>query len=176
MKNSSNLHWQYLHAPIGYVGMCSDKKDVREIISAASLEQLKAEMERRHPGIQMEESPPGNLACVQLQEYFNGNRQQFDFPMELPHASDFAREILNALRNVPYGETVNYGELAKRAGRPLAARAVGRVMANNPLPIAIPCHRVIGKSGQMIGYSGGEGIKTKVWLLEFEREHVSNGE
>ena len=81
----------------------------------------------------------------------------------------FARDVLAALQQVPAGATVSYGELAARAGHPGAARAVGRVMAGNPLPLVVPCHRVVGANGALTGYSGAAGVATKKWLLEFEK-------
>ena len=80
--------------------------------------------------------------------------------------------MLAALRAIPYGEVRSYGELALQAGSPRAARAVGQVMAANPLPIIIPCHRVIAARGLLGGYSGGGGLVTKSWLLDFERQSV----
>jgi len=77
--------------------------------------------------------------------------------------------VLQQLQQVPYASTVSYGELAVLAGSPHAARAVGRVMAGNPWPLIVPCHRVVASNGSLGGYSGGEGVPTKQWLLDFER-------
>lgn len=108
-------------------------------------------------------------AREQLDEYFAGTRQRFDLTVDTTGLSAFAQHILTELRQIPYGTVITYGELAARAGFPRAARAVGRVMAGNRLPILIPCHRVIGKSGAMTGYSGGAGVPTKQWLLRHEQ-------
>lgn len=106
----------------------------------------------------------------ELAAYFSGCLRNFSVPIDLERQSDFSRRVLGALLRVGYGETVTYGELALRAGYPRAARAVGRVMARNPVPIVIPCHRVVGCGGKMTGYSGGHGIETKEWLLAHEQQ------
>ncbi|MGH2732287.1 MAG: methylated-DNA--[protein]-cysteine S-methyltransferase [Actinomycetota bacterium] len=102
----------------------------------------------------------------QLGEYFSGDRTSFDLPLH-PEGSPFQLEVWAGLREIPYGETSSYGELAQRIGRPGAARAVGSANARNPLSIVVPCHRVIGADGGLTGYAGG--IDTKAWLLEHER-------
>jgi len=107
----------------------------------------------------------------ELAEYFAGQRRAFEVPLDLSGCPPFTRQILEELRKVPYGATLTYGELAARAGCPRAARAVGRAMAANPLPIVIPCHRVVAADGRLGGYSGGEGLPTKQWLLTFEQGH-----
>ena len=110
-------------------------------------------------------------AAGQLREYFAGERFDFDLPVSFGEMTPFAQTVLNCLAKVPYGEIVSYGTLAAISGRPKAARAVGRIMAANPVPIIIPCHRVVGSNGKMTGYSGGDGIVTKESLLAFENAH-----
>lgn len=110
-------------------------------------------------------------ALLELDQYFAGRRQAFHLPLDLTGRTLFTRRILETLQAIPYGTTITYGALAARAGFPHAARAVGRAMAANPLPIVIPCHRVVAAGGQLGGYSGGEGLPTKSWLLEFERSN-----
>lgn len=110
-------------------------------------------------------------ASAQLKEYFAGRRREFDLPLDLSGLPPFTRRVLEFLRTVPCGATVTYAALAQRAGSPRGARAVGRAMAANPLPIVIPCHRVVAAAGGLGGYSGGEGVPTKEWLLAFEQRH-----
>ena len=113
------------------------------------------------------------VAAKQMTEYFAGDRSEFDLPVKFVEMTPFSQSVLTCLSNVPYGEIVSYGTLATMCGRPKAARAVGRIMAANPVPIIVPCHRVVGSSGKMTGYSGGDGIKTKEWLLAFENENCA---
>jgi methylated-DNA-[protein]-cysteine S-methyltransferase len=102
----------------------------------------------------------------QLDEYFEGTRHDFELQLDLT-VSGFYAQVLGELALVPYGETTTYGALAARTGRPKAARAIGTVMHNNPVPIVLPCHRVIGSTGSLTGYGGG--LETKRFLLELER-------
>jgi methylated-DNA-[protein]-cysteine S-methyltransferase len=102
----------------------------------------------------------------ELDEYFEGRRQSFDLPVDLRGRADFTRVVLKRLAQVPFGQVTTYGQLAARAGRPRAARAVGTVMNRNPIPIVLPCHRVIGASGDLVGYGGGLDRKRKLLDLE----------
>ena len=102
----------------------------------------------------------------QLAEYFDRARTEFELDVDLRLAADFSRRVLEELALVPYGEVTTYGELARRAERPRAARAVGTVMNRNPIPIVLPCHRVVGASGSLVGYGGGLARKEALLKLE----------
>jgi methylated-DNA-[protein]-cysteine S-methyltransferase len=102
----------------------------------------------------------------QLDEYFEGRRDAFDLDVDLRGAAPFARQVLDELARVPYGQTTTYGTLAGRVGAPGAARAVGTVMNRNPIPIVLPCHRVIGANGSLTGYGGGLDVKERLLRLE----------
>jgi methylated-DNA-[protein]-cysteine S-methyltransferase len=102
----------------------------------------------------------------QLDEYFDGRRSEFELAHDLTPVAPFHRLVLRELARVPYGEVTTYGALAARVGRPGAARAVGTVMNRNPLPIVLPCHRVIGANGSLTGYGGG--LDKKRLLLDLE--------
>jgi len=104
-------------------------------------------------------------ARVQLEQYFAGERRAFDLPLA-PRGTAFQREVWNALRDIPYGATISYAQLAQRIGKPSAMRAVGAANGRNPLPIVVPCHRVIGADGSLTGFGGG--LPTKRFLLELE--------
>ncbi|HEX5353476.1 MAG TPA: methylated-DNA--[protein]-cysteine S-methyltransferase [Rhodanobacteraceae bacterium] len=108
-------------------------------------------------------------AARQLDEYFAGTRQQFDVPLH-PSGTPFQLEVWGALLAIPYGETVSYADIARRIRRPRAVRAVGAANGANPLAIIVPCHRVIGSHGDLVGYGGG--LPAKRWLLEHERRHA----
>jgi methylated-DNA-[protein]-cysteine S-methyltransferase len=101
----------------------------------------------------------------QLNEYFAGDLKEFDLPLA-PEGTPFQVSVWSALRTIPYGETISYAQLAKRIGNPKAVRAVGRANGANPLPIIIPCHRVIGSDGDLTGFGGGLPIKIKLLALE----------
>jgi methylated-DNA-[protein]-cysteine S-methyltransferase len=109
---------------------------------------------------------PVDAARRQLDEYFEGARTQFELPVDLRRSAPFSRDILERLALVPHGETTTYGALARAAGRPQAARAVGTVMNRNPIPIVLPCHRVVGANGSLVGYAGG--LERKELLLKLE--------
>lgn len=102
----------------------------------------------------------------ELDEYFEGRRHAFELGLDLRGVTDFTNRVLGELADVPYGQTTTYAELARRAGRPSAARAVGVVMNRNPIPIVLPCHRVVGSSGSLVGYGGGLDVKERLLRLE----------
>ncbi len=104
----------------------------------------------------------------QLDDYFAGKRKTFSLNLH-PIGTEFQKKVWSELEKIPYGETINYGELAKRIGNPKASRAVGAANGKNPIPIVIPCHRVIGKNGSLTGFGGGLDIKKQ--LLDLEEEH-----
>lgn len=106
---------------------------------------------------------------MELCEYATGERREFNFPIDWSTLNEFQQKVLKITFAIPYGETRTYKEIAIEMGNPLAARAVGRAQATNPMPIVIPCHRVVGSDSKMHGYGAGEGIQTKVWLLEHEK-------
>ena len=110
-------------------------------------------------------SPLLDAAEAQLREYFAGARRTFDLPLA-PHGTAFQQRVWTALRAIPYGETRTYGELAAAIGSPNASRAVGMANHRNPIPIIIPCHRVIGANGTLTGYAGGLEVKRKLLALE----------
>ncbi|MEJ2789838.1 MULTISPECIES: methylated-DNA--[protein]-cysteine S-methyltransferase [unclassified Pseudoxanthomonas] len=123
----------------------------------------------RHPanraGWTEGQHPVLDLAARQLDEYFAATRRAFDLPLA-PRGTDFQRTVWLALAGIAYGETVSYAQLAQRVGKPTAMRAVGAANGRNPLPIVLPCHRVIGADGSLTGFGGG--LPTKQFLLELE--------
>ena len=107
-----------------------------------------------------------DLVRRELDEYFEGRRRDFDLPLDLRGREGFSRDILERLSKVPYGEVTTYKSLAVEAGNPRAARAVGTIMNRNPIPIVLPCHRVVGSNGSLVGYGGG--LERKRLLLDLE--------
>jgi methylated-DNA-[protein]-cysteine S-methyltransferase len=108
-------------------------------------------------------------AALQLRRYFAGQRASFDFPLDLSRVPDFTRRVLTAVSRIPYGETRSYGEVARLAGNPKAARGVGQAMARNPLAPIVPCHRVIGGDDSLVGFGGGLALKRRLLLMEGAR-------
>jgi methylated-DNA-[protein]-cysteine S-methyltransferase len=102
-----------------------------------------------------------------LAEYFGGKRQKFDVPVDLS-GTPFQQSVWQTLAEIPFGQVRSYGDVGKSTGRRAAGRAVGGAVGANPIPIIVPCHRVLASDGRITGYSGGNGIPTKVWLLDHE--------
>jgi methylated-DNA-[protein]-cysteine S-methyltransferase len=104
-----------------------------------------------------------------LMQYFKGERQQFDkLPVDLSLSGEFRRRVLDLIRGIPFGMVMSYGAVAQLAGSPGAARAIGGAMASNPMPVIIPCHRVIAGNGRLTGFSAPGGLKIKKYLLQME--------
>ncbi|WP_115718021.1 methylated-DNA--[protein]-cysteine S-methyltransferase [Gallaecimonas mangrovi] len=108
-------------------------------------------------------------AAQQLTEFFQGKRQHFTLPLA-PKGTAFQQQVWQGLRQIPFGQTCSYGELAKRLGKPSAVRAVAAANGRNPLSVIVPCHRVIGANGQLTGYAGG--LARKAWLLDLENKGI----
>ena len=108
-------------------------------------------------------------AVAQISQYLRGERREFELVIDWLWFTPFQREVLPAVCAVPYGATASYGQIAQRIGRSVgAARAVGRANATNPIPLVIPCHRIVANDGRLQGYGGGGGLATKAWLLKLE--------
>jgi methylated-DNA-[protein]-cysteine S-methyltransferase len=129
------------------------------------------EIERRgrltHDGEPSSSSPVLDKARKQIDEYFAGKRKSFQIPVSLS-GTEFQRSVWTAVTDIPFGKVLSYGEVGHETGRPTAGRAVGGAVGANPVPIIIPCHRVLASDGRITGYSGGNGIETKAWLLDHE--------
>ena len=161
-----DVAYDIVDTPIGALLVAVTERGLARISYDADPE---AELERlvRAYGVRvLRSAAPVDPARRELDEYFDGKRRSFDLPLDLGQVADFNRRVLRELERVPYGEVVTYGELAARAARPQAARAVGTVMNKNPLPIVLPCHRVIGANGKLVGYAGG--LERKETLLRHE--------
>ncbi len=143
----------------------------RGLVALEFVEDETALVERlQHRGFHVasDDPQPASQAVQQVSEYLQGKRREFDLPIDWSEMTSFQKKVLQATLEVPAGEVVTYGELAQRVGKPRAARAVGRAQATNPMPLVIPCHRVIGADGELHGYGGRGGLKTKAWLLHME--------
>jgi methylated-DNA-[protein]-cysteine S-methyltransferase len=119
----------------------------------------------------IDNAAPFEAAIAELHDYFAGSRRAFTVPLA-PSGTPFQLRVWRALLDIPYGETTSYGELARRLGQPTASRAVGLANGSNPLPVIIPCHRVIGANGSLTGYGGGLPIKQRLLALERSGERL----
>ena len=153
------MYYSYLNVPIGRLLLAGDEEGLHCI---GLPQQARAQLPQAHWRVD-----DGALreARDQLQAYFAGTRRDFQLNLA-PQVTDFQRSVLDQLQALAYGQTVSYAELAQRLGKPSAARAVGSACARNPLPIVIPCHRVVGSQGALTGFAGG--IEAKRWLLSHE--------
>ena len=140
-----------------------------EFVDDGDLESAIVRLKRNLGACSVAPSEHRHLAALkkQLAEYFKGARQEFTVPLN-PHGTDFELSVWSYLRKIPYGETRSYGQQARAIGKPAASRAVGAANGRNDIGILIPCHRVIGASGSLVGYGGG--LERKKWLLNHERE------
>ncbi len=159
------IHYDEMDSPVGTLRLVADSHGLREIWF-----ERERHPKKEHPGWIRAASPlasaPITAARMQLEEYFAGERQRFELPLH-PLGTPFQLEVWNELGCIPYGVTISYGELARRIDRPQAVRAVGAANGRNPLPIVLPCHRVIGSDGSLTGFGGG--LPTKRFLLTLER-------
>jgi len=155
------MYYCYLDSPIGDLLLAGDE-------SALSLIGFPKGKMRHDPEPDwIFNEKPFAVTRQQLAEYFAGERKDFDLPLQLS-GTEFQVQVLEELQRIPYGETTSYGDIATRIGRPKAVRAVGAANGRNPLPIVIPCHRVIGSSGDLTGFGGGLDLKEALLRLEAE--------
>ncbi len=151
------MNYQFLDTPIGTLRLVSDGKHLTQV-----------DFPNHHgdAGKDEQRSDPVLKACArQLREYFAGQRRVFDLPLAA-EGTDFQKSVWAALSEIPYGEMRSYGDIARVIGNPKAVRAVGGANGKNPLPIVVPCHRVIGSDGSLTGFGGGLSIKKKLLRLE----------
>jgi methylated-DNA-[protein]-cysteine S-methyltransferase len=157
------IYYQYMKSPVGKLLVAGNNKGVHLISFPKG-------KKRYLPEDHWVENPkPLKKVLHQLEAYFAGTLKTFSLEICLK-VTPFQKKVLTALRQVPYGETISYGELAKNIGNPNASRAVGQANARNPIPIVIPCHRVIGNNGQLTGFGGG--ISVKQTLLDLEQQNM----
>lgn len=156
------MYYCYLETPIGELLLAGDA----EALSTVGFPQ--GAMRRDPESDWIYNEAPFKDVSRQLLEYFDGTRKSFDVPLALS-GTEFQVSVLEALQAIPYGETTSYGAIAKQIGRPKAVRAVGAANGRNPIPIIVPCHRVIGSGGDLTGFGGG--LDTKAELLRLEAEN-----
>jgi methylated-DNA-[protein]-cysteine S-methyltransferase len=151
-----------MESPVGRLLLAGDEEGLQLVGFAEGKNQPQPESDWRY------HTEPLRSAVGQLSDYFAGNRRSFDLSLQL-RGTPFQLTVWRALQDIPYGQTISYGELARRIGNPKASRAVGLANGSNPIAIVVPCHRVIGSNGKLTGYGGG--LCHKETLLALERKH-----
>jgi methylated-DNA-[protein]-cysteine S-methyltransferase len=152
--------YTHLESPIGSLLLCGDEERLTGLYTVPRCDDPALLRDARHA------DAPFARVREQLEQYFAGERLEFDLPLSLDDGSAFFQSVWGSLLEIPYGATTTYGELARRLGKPAAARAVGRANGRNPISIIVPCHRVIGSAGDLTGYAGG--LERKRFLLAHE--------
>ena len=154
-----STYWCETDTPVGRLLLAGDAAALRQVHFQSGPHPLRPPPEWQHDPV------PLARALAQLQEYFSGSRRTFQLSLA-PRGTPFQVSVWQLLQAIPYGQTTSYAELARRLGRPGAARAVGLANGANPLPVIVPCHRVIGADGSLTGFGGGLDIKRALLSLE----------
>lgn len=157
--SASTMYWHETDTPIGPLLLAGDGAYLKVVHFQAGPRPLQP------PQAWIANSAPFQAALRQLAEYFAAGRRQFDLPLAAD-GTEFQRAVWRVLATIPYGATISYAELARRVGNARASRAVGLANGANPLPIVVPCHRVIGSDGSLTGFGGGLELKRKLLALE----------
>jgi methylated-DNA-[protein]-cysteine S-methyltransferase len=158
------MSYSQMESPVGPLLLVADEAGLRQILFVNGRHHARPEAGWK------EDAAPLKNTVSQLRSYFAGEREDFDLSLA-PEGTPFQQDVWRRLCEIPFGETISYGELARRIGNPQASRAVGLANGSNPIPIVIPCHRVIGSNGNLTGYGGGLPIKEK--LLALERKQLT---
>jgi methylated-DNA-[protein]-cysteine S-methyltransferase len=141
-------------SPIGFITIASRNEKIISLVMG-------------EPSPEFGHSPVLKEAKKQVQAFLAGKLQKFDLPLQL-NGTEFQKAVWKVIAKTGFGKTVTYGDIAAKIGNPLAARAIGGAVGSNPVPLIVGCHRVLGSNKKITGYSGGDGIPTKEWLLELE--------
>ena len=159
------MHRKVMHSPIGRLML---EEEDGALVRVAFEREIPAGIEEQMEELPLQAKEVLEKAERQLDEYFAGERKVFNLPLA-PKGTEFQKKVWAALRDIPYGETRSYGQIAAAVGNPKASRAVGMANHRNPISIIVPCHRVIGADGRLVGFGGGLWIKEK--LLKLEKEN-----
>ena len=159
---------QVSSTPLGLIWVAVSEVGLVSVEWQVSQEEFIHRLEQRGFSPALYDTQRSGEAARQIATYLEGKTQAFDLPIDWTVMKPFQEQALRATYAIPYGQVATYGEIARQIGKPRAARAVGRAEATNPMPLVIPCHRVIGTDGELHGYGAPGGIGTKAWLLDLE--------
>jgi methylated-DNA-[protein]-cysteine S-methyltransferase len=168
-EETNRIYYDILQeTPIGSIAYAMNESGIIAINFDQTEESFSARLSNEFDGVLVRSAEKTAEVKRQITKYFSGERTSFDLPLSLDHLTEFQRKVLVATLDIREGHITTYGEIARRIGRSHSARAVGQALARNPIPLLIPCHRVLGADGSLHGYSGAGGIKTKKRLLVHE--------
>lgn len=169
MKEQGGAAVRMFDTPFGRIGVAATARGLRQVVLPPNPESQISNARCQSRTLRRGSAAAEALAARaerEVRDYLAGRRRAFTVPVDLDGVPPFQRKALAALGKVPYGKTVTYGELARRVGRPRAARAVGQAMAHNPVPLVVPCHRVVACGGGLGGFGGGLDLKRRLLALE----------
>ena len=155
------IHWDSTETPLGILYIAVNNRGIITINYDVPLDRFLGSLKGNNKNVDL------STYISQIDEYFSGLRISFNLPIDISAMTDFRQRVFSHVKTIPYGQTRTYGEVAAALGNPKAARAVGQAMRHNPIPLIIPCHRVVGVNS-LGGYGGTEGVPKKRWLLKFE--------
>ena len=167
-KRDDIFYGRLAATPVGDIFVALNERGIVALAMGRAEKTFVTELERRIGTTPRREDKRAGEALRQLEEYFRGQRTRFNLRVNLSAETEFRRRVLAEAQRIPFGRIASYGEIARRLGKGRAARAVGQALAHNPVPIVIPCHRVLGAKGALTGYSGAEGVRSKARLLKLE--------
>lgn len=160
------IEWTEMESPLGALYMARSEAGLCRLMFGVAEDRFREDLP---PKARSQRNPDALQAeREQLEAYFGGRLQTFSLPVDLADMTPFQQRVLGLTRGIPAGVIRSYGQLAREVGSPRASRAVGQALGRNPVPIVVPCHRVVGSKGKLTGYSGGRGIESKRWLLRLE--------
>jgi methylated-DNA-[protein]-cysteine S-methyltransferase len=165
-KEAPLIQWGEMSSPLGTLFVAVNPRGLCALDFGRQENQF---LDRFDPLVRLERNPKAvQRVLQQLREYFGGNRSRFNLPVDISQLTPFQRSVLEVACRIAPGQVRTYHQVAQELGRPRSSRPVGGALARNPIPIVIPCHRVVASDGSLGGYSGGSGLKAKRWLLRLE--------
>ncbi|MDO9120948.1 MAG: methylated-DNA--[protein]-cysteine S-methyltransferase [Anaerolineaceae bacterium] len=159
----------HLITDIGAIRVTASIQGVLQVDLPGKAYKPKADLKDASPSQALQNA---NAAMAQILEYLAGKRLFFNLPIDWTLITPFQKQVLEVTQFIPFGESLTYGQIAAKLGKPSASRAVGGALGRNPMPIIVPCHRVVAANGNLTGFSAADGILTKQWLLELEGHKI----